>query len=146
MPPRIDPRIPELFTLTEAAEILDCSKNWVTKLHQHGLLTGQRVGHALVFAAAPIQTLAAARSAGLEGWELPSEDLAAAELPELLSSTQAAERLGLAHRNWVSELYERGEIPGYEVGQRNVVFAAETIDEVAEDRRTGVHQYLNRAD
>lgn len=102
-----------------------------------------------MLAAEPVRALAAARRAGLDGWQPPAEaGAAAAALPELLSTTEAADRLGLAQRVWIGELYRRGELPGRVVGRRNVVFAAETVAEIAEERRTGLHRYLgaNRPD
>jgi len=150
MAARTDPRIPELVSLTEAAALLDCSKNWITKLHQRGQLTARRVGRTLVFAAGAVRALAAARRDGLDGWQLPAGAGAVVDvaLPELLSTTEAADRLGLAQRNWASELYRRGELPGRLVGRRNVVFAADTVAETAEERRVGLHRYLgtNRPD
>lgn len=135
-----DPRIPELLSLTEAAELLGTSKTWITRLHQRGHLVGQRVGHTLVLAAAPVRELADARRAGFAGWSCPSAT--AVMLPELLSTTAAADRLGLSQRVWIGELYRRGVIPGQRVGRRTVVFAASTIDEIADERRVGLHRYL----
>lgn len=40
-------------------------------------------------------------------------------------------------------MIDRLQIPGRTVGRRNVVFAAETIADIAEERRVGLHHYLN---
>src|SRR5690606_3737615 len=106
-----------------------------------GQLTGHRAGHTLVLAAAEVHALADARRNGHTGWDPPAGS--AVEVPDLLSTTEAADQLGLAQRNWVGELYRRGQIPGRTVGRRNVVFAAETITDIAEERRIGLHHYLH---
>lgn len=121
-----DPQIPELVSLTEAAEIMGKSKAWLSRLYHDGVLLGQRVGHTVVLPLSDVHQLAATPHK-----DQPTAAAAPTTIPALLSTSETAERLGFAQRNWVRELWHRGVLPGQLVGTRTIVFLADTIDRLA---------------
>ncbi|KAA2247186.1 helix-turn-helix domain-containing protein [Solihabitans fulvus] len=142
MTPRLDPKIPPLVSVTEAARRLGCSKNWVSRLLDAGHLVGQEVGRNTVVAAAQVDALAQARSHGQDGWRAPG---GTPPIPPLVSTSEFAELVGLAQGNWPRELFLRGQVPGTQVG-RNVLFRRAVADRFAVLRQLGHTAYPDEAD
>jgi len=61
-PPPRDRHIPDLVTLTEAAQILGVVRQYAHRLAERGELTGAQVGTTWVFRRAVVQRLAAQRA------------------------------------------------------------------------------------
>lgn len=55
--PRPDPRIPDLVSLHEAAEILGIYRTLTHRLVQQGVLRGRKVGNAWVFRRSVVEKL-----------------------------------------------------------------------------------------
>jgi excisionase family DNA binding protein len=131
--PRDDPTIPPLVSATEAADLLGCSKTWVTDLMDAGDLYGVEVGGNVVLARDQVEVLAEQRRRGVASWRAPGPR---PDIPPLVGTGGAAELLGFAQDNWPRELYMRGVLPGRQVG-RNVVFRRRLIERYAVVRESG---------
>lgn len=127
MAPQIDPLIPPLVSVRGAARVLGCSRTWAAHLVREGYLHGVRVGRLTVVAEAQVAALVAQRDRGVPGWR-PSQPGPA--IPPLSSTADAATLLGYAQDNWPRELFERGELPGLQVGA-DVVFRRQLLTERA---------------
>lgn len=141
MTPRVDPKIPPLVSATRAAELLDSSKNWVSKLMDRGDLHGVTVGANTVLAEQQVKALAQRREQGQEGWTAPPPPA----IPALVSTGGAAELLGFAQENYPRQLFRQGKLPGVQVG-RNVMFRLDVVTRFATLRQLGHTSYPAEAE
>jgi hypothetical protein len=132
--PRIDPAIPELMTVAEAAALLETTSTWISRLVGTGELPGLTVGKVTVLPAADMRALEQARRDGQAGWIPPGEPT---KIPALVTTGQLAEIVGFVQRNWPGALFRRGDLPGVLVGGRYVLFRRQLAETFAQLRQQG---------
>lgn len=137
MSARVDAEIARLVSAARAAERLGCSRAWVVELVHRGRLVGTVVGRSMVLDGDQVEALVALRAAGADTWCAPGP---APTIPPLLSTGQAAQRLGFAQGNWPRRLHTDGKLPGVVVGD-DLVFRTAVVDLFAAARQLGQDSY-----
>lgn len=117
--PRLDKEIPPLLSAAGLAAAIGLDRTHTTLVYGLGLIPGRRVGPKLT-----VFRTETARQIKRGG--IPAKPVIDTDIPVLLSSTAAAEHLGVK-RQRVDYMFRHGQLRGRRVSSRLLVFTEDTI-------------------